>query len=467
VLFRSETSYQLRPDLRWHDGAALTASDFTFANKMNALRFEWGLSTSGIDLAEHKSIAEVRAPDDQTVVIRWRDSYAQAATPSLLAFPQHILGPVIDQGAEALGSNPYWTNQYVGVGPYRLSEWEPSAFLTGAAFSGYALGRPQIESVRVTWSADENATLSRLLAGDADIAVDNAVGFPQGSVLRTQWAADQKGIVLLSPTWMRHIQIQFRPNIVNPAAILDLRVRKAIAHSIDRQALVEAMVDGLGIPTDNIGLPTSSYYPQVQQVAARYPFDQRQVEQNLNEAGFSQGGDGMWLLPNGSRFSPSVLGIAEGQEGQETTVIVDMLHRAGVDAELNLVSGARLQRDDEMKSTFPALRTNYITSEDGIVSRLLTGEISGPENKWGAKNKAGYTNSDHDQLYDQWRKALELNERNQAMVQIIKFYTDQLPVIPTYIDVGVIPQTSALQGPMPVTPDTTPYGNVHVWSWKS
>jgi hypothetical protein len=53
------------------------------------------------------------------------------------------------------------------------------------------------------------------------------------------------------------------------------------------------------------------------------------------------------------------------------------------------------------------------------------------------------------------------------MVQLIKFYTEQLPVIPTYIDVGVIPHTSALQGPTPVTPDTTPYGNVHLWTWKS
>jgi hypothetical protein len=52
------------------------------------------------------------------------------------------------------------------------------------------------------------------------------------------------------------------------------------------------------------------------------------------------------------------------------------------------------------------------------------------------------------------------------MVQLIKLYTEQLPVIPTYIDVGVIPHTAALQGPEPVTSDTTPYGNVHLWTWK-
>jgi peptide/nickel transport system substrate-binding protein len=248
--------------------------------------------------------------------------------------------------------------------------------------------------------------------------------------------------------------------------MLDLRVRKAIAHALDRQAIVDALVDGLGIPTDNIGIPTSTYYAQVQQVALKYPYDLRLVEQNLSEAGFSQGSDGLWLAPSGVRFSPAVLGVAEGPEGQETTIIGDMLRRAGIDAQLNLVSGALIQRDDEMKSTFPALRTNYITGEDGIVSRLVTTEVSGPDNKWGAKNKAGFVSAEHDRLYEEWQRTLEPKERNQLMVQLIKLYTEQLPVIPTYIDVGVIPHTAALQGPEPVTSDTTPYGNVHLWTWK-
>jgi len=461
-----ETSYQLRPSLRWHDGTSLKASDFAFAYRANQLRFEWGLSTSSIDLAEHKAIADVVASDDTTLVIRWKAPYAPAATPSLLPLPAHILAPIAEQGSEAFGSNPYWTTQFVAAGPYLLTEWEPGAYLLGSAFDGYVLGRPKIDSVRVTWSADENATLGRLLAGDADIAVDDAVGYPQGAVLRTQWGADNRGIVLLSPASLRHLQVQFRPNIVNPAAVLDLRVRKAIASSLDRQALVDALVDGLGIPTDNIGLPTSTYYSQVQQVATKYPHDASLVEQNLTEAGFSRGSDGSWQNTSG-RFSPQVLGIAEGQEGQETTIVVDMLRQVGIDAQLNLVSGALLQRDDEMKSTFPALRTNYITAEDGIVSRLVTSEISGPDNRWGAKNKAGYTNAEHDRLYEQWRRALDTNERNQIMVQLIAFYTQQLPVIPTYINVGVIPHTAALQGPLPVTHDTTPYSNVHLWTWTS
>ncbi len=463
---KMETTFRLRPGLSWHDGTALAADDFAFAYRVNAFRLETGLSTSSVNLSEHKAISEVVAPDPTTVVMRWKDAYALAATPSLQALPSHILGAVMAQGSEALGSHPYWTSQYVGLGPYRLSQWEPGAFLEGTAFDKFALGRAKIDTIKVTWSADENATLGRLLASDADIAVDNAIGFPQGSVLRKQWGPENKGVILLSPAWMRHLQIQFRRNLMDPSALADLRVRKAIAHAIDRQALVDALVDGLGIPTDNIGSPTSAYYGQIQQVSTKHPYDPRLVEQNLQEAGFTMGPDGVWLTTAGTRFGMPVLGIAEGQEGQETTIIVDMLRRVGIDAQLNLVSGAQIQRDDEMKSVFPAIRTNYITGEDGIISRLLTSEVSGPENRWGAKNKAGYANDEHDRLYDQWRRALDTTERNQLMVQLVKFYTDQLPVIPTYIDVGVIAHTSTLQGPVPVSPESTPYGNVRLWSWK-
>jgi peptide/nickel transport system substrate-binding protein len=461
-----ETTYRLKPNLTWHDGKALSPEDFTFAHRATAQRLEWGLSTSSINLLEHRTITSVTAADDRTIVIRWRGPYPQAATPSLTAMPPHILTSVVDQGAEALGSHPYWTTQYVGLGPYRLTKWEPGAYLEGTAFDGYVLGKPKLETVRVTWAADENSTLSRLLAGDADIALDDAIGMAQGNVLKGQWATDNVGKLILSPAWMRHIQVQFRPHIVNPAAVTDLRVRKAIAHAIDRQGLVDALVDGLGIPTDNIGVPNTSYYSRIQQATSKYPYDTRIAEQFLQEAGLGRGSDGFWTGPGG-RFAPSVLGIAEGQEGQETTVVVDMLRRIGIDAQLNLVPGAMIQRDDEMKSVFPALRTNYINGEDQIVARLLAAEISAPDNRWGAKNKAGYANEHHDRLYQEWRRTLDANARTDLMVQLVKFYSDELPVIPMYVDVAVIPHRSSLEGPTPQSTDTAYYHNLHLWSWKS
>jgi len=156
---RMETIFRLRSGLKWHDGSPLTAEDFVFTRRANAARTEWGLSVSAISPIEQRAIDEIRAQDSGTLVIRWRQPYPDAATPEIKVLPRHVLEPVVDQaGPELFGSHAYWTTEYVGVGPYRLSRWEQGAYLEGTAFDGFALGRPRIERIRLTWSGDPNVT---------------------------------------------------------------------------------------------------------------------------------------------------------------------------------------------------------------------------------------------------------------------------------------------------------------------
>src|SRR5437899_2095995 len=103
-----ETTFYLRPGLTWHDGVPFTPQDFIFARRVNIARVEWGLAIYASP--EDNPTEEIIAPDEQTLIFRWRQPYVDAATPSLRPLPQHILGPVLDQGIpDALGSHPYWT----------------------------------------------------------------------------------------------------------------------------------------------------------------------------------------------------------------------------------------------------------------------------------------------------------------------------------------------------------------------
>ena len=67
--------------------------------------------------------------------------------------PRHLLEQPLD-AALASGdlagfvNSPFWTVDYVGAGPYRLTQWEPGAFLEAAAFDGHALGKPKIDGRR-------------------------------------------------------------------------------------------------------------------------------------------------------------------------------------------------------------------------------------------------------------------------------------------------------------------------------
>ena len=233
---RMETTFRLRPGLTWHDGTPLTAEDFVFGHRVTRMRSEWGAITPPVGF---QAIDEMLAPDARTLLIRWRQPFLEAPAPPcdgaclLLPFPRHILeGPLSEGQPNAFGAHPFWTTEYVGAAPFRLNRYEQGAFIEHGAFDGYALGRPKINRIRLTWGGgDANVAVARLLAGDADLVLDGALRFEQASTLRQQWG--QQNTVLLSPLSLRYVQAQARPDWVSPQSLLDVRVRKAILHAID------------------------------------------------------------------------------------------------------------------------------------------------------------------------------------------------------------------------------------------
>jgi peptide/nickel transport system substrate-binding protein len=459
---KMETTFHLRGGLSWHDGTPFSAQDFLFARRVNMTSVEWGLA---INASPETAITEeIVAPDERTLVFRWRQPYVDAATPSLRPLPRHILGPVLDQGIpDALGSHAYWTTEFVGTGPYRLSHWEPGAFIEGSAFAGYALGKPKIERVRLTWSGDPNSTLARLLANDADVALDQAIQFEQAATLRREWAPRNGGTVILTPAQIRQLQAQHRAEVATPGVILDPRFRRATAYALDRRALADALLEGEGEAAETIAPRRVSYDDEIQRMASKYPYDLRQSEQLMAQLGFSKGADGMYVGPTG-RLTPEVLGLAEGQEGQETTIVVDFLRRGGFDAQLRLVPSALINQSDEMKATFPAWRTNYTPTNRSLgAERLLGSRAAAPENRWAGTNKTGWSHPEHDRLYDAWTKALDRDERNRLIVQIARIESEELPYIPLYFNTDGIVHTTSVRGPYSPAIETTPYENIHQW----
>jgi len=465
---RMETAFRLRPGLTWHDGTPLTAEDFVFARRVDSGSAELGLPPS--NSVEARSIGEVLAPQPNVVVIQWNQLYADADSPILEPLPRHILEAPLDAAlAQGRGDlffgHSYWTDEFVGLGPYRLARWEHGAFLDAIAFDGYALGRPRIDKIVVTWSTDPNATLARLLAGDSHLAMDEGIDFQQAVHLRREWNRTGAGVVTLAPVQNRYLGTQFRPAYSNPKALLDVRVRKASLHAIDRQALVDALLEGEGIVAESFAFPNEPFDEALNRVMEKYPYDLRRTEDLMREAGFTKGSDGVYASPDEGRFAPEVLGVAEGIEGIEATAVADFFRRAGIDAQLRLLPSSVLSRDNELKSTYPAFRGNQAM----LPERITRSGIASAENRWSGVNKTGYSNPDHDRLYDLWTKTLEKGERDQLQVQMYKGMNDSLPGLPLYYNYWVIAHSVDLAGPLPRIPQYRSsariYGNLFQWRW--
>jgi ABC-type transport system substrate-binding protein len=149
-----ETTYRLRPDLQWHDGHRLTAEDFVFSWRVYATPELGQAASPPISLMER-----VSAPDSRTVVIRWRQPYAEAgaleagnssASPSFPALPRRLIESAFDAANwDAFSALPFWSREYIGLGPYRLTAWEAGSFFEGEAFAAHALVVHFINSCRV------------------------------------------------------------------------------------------------------------------------------------------------------------------------------------------------------------------------------------------------------------------------------------------------------------------------------
>src|SRR5581483_7444605 len=285
------TTYRLKPNLTWHDGAKLTADDFVFSYHV--------LMTPGLGFINGKSaplnhIDDVQAPDERTIVIHWTSPFPGAdvlqqggSILGLPALPRHILEGVYRDGSpDAFGAHPYWNTAFIGTGPYKLDRWEFGSFIDASAFDGYVFGRPKIDHLKILFVEDPNVALSYLRAGTILFATDSAIDFPQALELKKDWGPTHRGVFQYTARSLRSIVFQFRPEYVNPKSLLDVRVRKAIAYAVDKQAINEALFGGEGQTIDSIFDNRADFYPQIDAVITKYPLDLRSSERLMNDAGF-------------------------------------------------------------------------------------------------------------------------------------------------------------------------------------
>jgi ABC-type transport system substrate-binding protein len=135
-----------------------------------------------------------------------------------------------------------------------------------------------------------------------------------------------------------------------------------------------------------------------------------------------------------------------------------------MDAELRLVPSAQMQASDELKATHRAFRDNYGTAWG---PGMTTAQAATQENRWGGKNKAGYSSPEHDRLSELWSATLDWDERDRLAVQAIQIATEDVANVPLYFAVRVWPQVANLRGPRGGDPDSTPYDNLYEWIWTS
>jgi peptide/nickel transport system substrate-binding protein len=465
-----ETTYVLRPNLTWHDGAPLTSEDFVFAYQVYMARGLGGTFFSN----PQNLMDEVVARDNRTFVIKWKSLYPLAGALIEQLFeplPKHLLEShltAVQQDATALDAFlalPFWTNAYVGTGPFRVTKWEAGSSIEAAAFDGHALGKPKINRLVVHFVPDENTVLTGMLAGSLDVTGDNAIRFEHGVEMRRMWGSEDKGIVLMQPGPRHWIFVQFRPEIVKTPAILDVRVRRALAHAIDQDGLNEALFEGQGIMSDHFIHPAMPYAKDVDRAVAQYPYDQRRVAQLLGEVGMTRDASGFYVDSAGTRFKPNLQADGSGIFVRELQIIQQTWASMGIDME-PYVLPTTIGNVNEYRTTFPDFYASSTGTRELQLDIFSSAQIATAGRNWAGQNRGGWANAEYERLWDSFNSTLDRNQRNQQVVDMMKIVNDQLPGIFLYFNIGPEAHTAALRGVRPQSPETLVNWNMHEWEWK-
>jgi peptide/nickel transport system substrate-binding protein len=461
---RMETTYRLAPNLTWHDGKPLEAEDFGFAYRVYSAP-----ALGQANSAPQSLIEEVLTPDPLTVTIRWRQSYAEAGilTEGLPPLPRHLLEESFERGAgpEAFSADPFWTREYIGLGPYRVERWEPGSFIEGVAFDNHRLGRAKIDRLTLRWNSDANSALATFLAGEAQVSADSSLQFQQGAQLKREWSARNGGTVLFKPDLFRGTTAQQRPELATPYIIQDPRVRKALAHAIDKDALNDVLYEGDGFMTWSMIPSTVAYGPELERTVTKYPFDLRRSEAYMAELGIAKGADGFYASPGEGHLSFEVRTNGSPFFESEMSVLASGWRTAGFDFR-EFVNPAALAQDAQGRATFPSFFTaSHGLGELNLIEYNSAG-IPRAENRWVGINRGAWSNPDFDRLARTVNATLDRSQRAQLFVEMSRVFSEDLPVIPLYFQPSVNGFVAGLSGPTPVSPDTAMNWNLHEWELR-
>jgi peptide/nickel transport system substrate-binding protein len=294
-----EYTFFLEKGVKFHDGKSFDADDvtFTFERLMDP-------KTTIIHPEYYKEIDTLQVVDPYTVKIKLK------TVSSMFLFNLARGDSVIvnRNAVEKLKTEP------VGTGPFKFVEWTRGDHITLAKFEDYhRKGMPYLDKVIFKFIGDPSAQIASLKAGDINVIAYDVS--PENAFLLEK---DPKFKVLNGYTTTEVIL-----SINNSRKPFDdVRVRRAMAYAIDRNALIQGAMSGYGVPIGSHMDPGNPYYVDLTKT---YPYDLQKARQLLAEAGYPDGFEAVIKLPERYAYAK--------RSGE---IIADMLSQVGIRLRIEL-----------------------------------------------------------------------------------------------------------------------------------
>jgi peptide/nickel transport system substrate-binding protein len=267
-----DVTWKLRPGVQWHDGHPHTSADVKFTADA-ILKGDWKPeSTDGFD-----RISSVETPDSLTAVVHYKESYAPYQLQFLRGtLPKHLLeGRDIDKASD-------YNRSPMGTGPYRVVEWKTGEYVLLEQVPHYWRGEeyPRIKRILFRFVTNATTRINQLKAGEVHLVA--LVPWDKAREIKTL-----PNVRLNQVLGNGYEHVTLNEKHFPPFA--DVRVRRALAHAVDRDLIIKTILDGLVSSVNGPIQPMSwAYEPNV----VTYAFSPDSANSLLDQAGWKRGPDG-------------------------------------------------------------------------------------------------------------------------------------------------------------------------------
>jgi peptide/nickel transport system substrate-binding protein len=397
--------FRLRPNVKWHDGQPFTSADclFTYQAIMDPK-----LATPR--KGPFELVEKVSAPDAQTFVVDYKKPFAPAldSWAGMSIAPKHLL-----EGKDISKSD--FNRNPVGTGPFKFVRWAPNQEIELAANPDYYEGKPHLKRYLYRIIPDETTMLSELKTQ----GIDTMALKPDQYMKET---ADPRFVAAFNKYKYPNISTYsyFGFNLEKPM-FQDKRVRKALSHAIDRKALVDLILLGLGRPCSG---PYSPLVPAYNQAVQPVTYDLKLAGDLLDQAGWKLNAKG--IREKDGQPMKFNISTNKGNKIREdvATVLQEQFKKLGVQTEVQVIEWSVYVQNYLDKKNFDTVVMGWQLGLDPDLYDIWHSS----KTHEAEFNFVSFKNAECDRLLEQGRTTFDLKKRLDIYHRLHALLAEEEPV---------------------------------------
>ena len=412
-------TFNIRQGVEWHDGEPFTAHDVAYTYN-RVLEERIGAYISYLRLVE-----TVEAVDDFTLEITTRRPTTGILSAWVYIMPEHIWSEIDKEERKTFENYP----NPVGTGPFQVVEWQKGQFFRLEANPDYWGGAPKVDEIVYRIFNNEDAAVQALRNGEIDFA-DTLQSTPFESLQGVEnIETNAANAIAFDEIGINAGADETSPSSDGHPALKDVTVRRAMAHAIDKEALVDRVLRGNGKAGQTIvpsSVPFYHYEPTEDEL---FEFDPEQANQLLDDAGYEDtDGDGVREMPGGGeplRFRYFIRS-EKNNTANASQFVTSWLEDIGIETRVQALTDAKLT-DVIYEGKFDLFHWGWFPDPDpDFILSVMTCDQRPPDGVW---SDSFYCNEEYDKMYLEQKTLLDLDERAEMIKEMQRTVFLDVPYI--------------------------------------